>query len=105
MALSLPGPAAESYAAYRATAHIMGLDLSVSSWQLNMLSPMLFRVCLLLGSLSIAGCENPPARWTDARPSPGRSAPDDARRHYENDSLWIDNHIAGAPSIRLALGE
>lgn len=58
-------------------------------------------ICSIFLLTLFTGCESsePALR---AAPGPATS---DHRRHYENDNLWIDDRIPGAPSIKLVLSE
>ncbi len=61
---------------------------------------VLFSV-LLMAAFAITGCERtPPVR--KIAPGPVTT---DTRRRYENDNLWIDARIPGAPLIKLVLSE
>ncbi len=67
---------------------------------MTLFRPALFRL-LLIPVFGTIGCESTP---------PGRKitpvqVTSDPRRHYENDNLWIDDRIPGAPSIKLVLSE
>lgn len=70
---------------------------------------------LLLFSLGflLSGCAEVPKNNFRATKSTGpmpiahmeSSAASNSKRHFENDSLWIDDNIPGSPSIKISIGE
>ncbi len=64
-----------------------------------------FRLPTLSFLLLLNGC----AMESDSAPRGQRSAGPvpsvNAKRHYENDNLWIDDNIPGSPSVKIVLSE
>lgn len=58
-------------------------------------------VIWICAALALVNC----ATTTASRRPIGAANPGDDRRHYENDSLWIDDRLPGSPSIKIVLGE